>query len=753
MNPVESNGLAAQGAESADAVAMRDTLERRKAALGATVARRIREAMQARQDSGIEEIWQEDADQYEGIDELSVNTRHNTNSPLREPDGSTPRSRVFMNITKPKTEVGVARVQEMLVPHDDKPWEIGPTPIPELDDAVEAKDQTPLTLADGTQAPAEVVAKTLIAKAAEKALGMADWIEDQLVEGSAYAEMRAVIRDAGRIGTGILKGPFPVYRESRKWSMQDGVSALQIVSALGYQSKRIDPRDFFPDPSCGENIHQGSFVCERAYMTARQLRKLAQEDGYDAQAIALALREGPKRKARTDTRDTTEGTASDSQVFEVWFYYGDVEPEDLVVMGVVPEQIPEEDIALASVPSIVTMLNDRPIKAVVNPLETGEFPYDVFPWRPVEGQIWGRGIPRAMAVAQRGLNAALRAMLRNAGLSAGAQIGIMEGALAPANGRNEIVGDKVWLFRPNEFCDDIRKAMNVWTIPSIQEQMANIIVYFEQKADELTNLPMLLQGMQGTAPELLGGMKMLMANAMSPLRVIAKQFDDFLIVPHLKRYYAAGMQDGPEDAKGDLTVKARGSSALVQRDISREFMVQAYQLAQRPGSRIDPDKLDMEVMRSHGINVDSITFTDEVWKDRQEQMAQQPPPKAPAVEAAEIRANAQVQVAQSRDQLMVEKIKVDTDRDTMHLQAQTERTAMEREGMLEELRLRERIALLQYATQERISLQDAKVALARDTMKLTLQRELAGADGEGPQVAEPPTEPEGRAADGRAYQE
>lgn len=612
--------------------------EARKAVLGSTVSRRIREAQTAREASGIEQIWQDDSDQYEGIDELTVNTRPGLATETRDAEGTTPRSRVFINITKPKTQAGTARVQEMLVPHDDKPWEIGPTPIPELVAAVDGKDQAPLTLADGTQAPAELVAKAMMDKAKVKAEKMSDWIEDQLVEGSVYSELRKVVRDGARIGTGILKGPFPTNRESRTWALVDGVSVLEVESKLAYTSKRIDPRDFFPDPACGESMHDGSYVAERAYMTARQLRKLAFDDGYDRQAIAMALKEGPKRKARTDTRDTTEGVVSDSQVFEVWFYYGDVEPEDLMAMGTDVNTISDTDLMLASVPSIVTMLNDRPIKAVVNPLETGEFPYDVFPWEPVEGQIWGRGIPRKMAVAQRGLNAGARAMLRNAGLSAGAQIAVMEGALSPANGAAEIVGDKLWLFRPTEFCDDIRKAMNVWTIPSAQVELANIIAWFTKLADEMTNLPMLMQGTQGEAPELLGGMQMLMANAQAPLRVIAKQFDDYLIVPHWKRYYAAGMQAAPEECKGDHTIKARGATALVQREIAREFYMQAYTLAQRPGSRIDPDKLDAEMFRSNGVSLSSITYNDEEWQAKQEAASQQPPPQDPRVEAAHIRA-------------------------------------------------------------------------------------------------------------------
>jgi len=692
--------------------------EARKAVLGATVARRIRESMQARQDSGIEEIWQEDSDQYEGVDELSVNTRHVSNSTQRDPEGTTPKSRVFINISKPKTQAGVARVQEMLVPHDDKPWEIGPTPIPELSDAVDSKDQTPLTLADGSQAPAEVVAKALMDQARGKAAKMADWIEDQLVEGSVYAELRKVIRDAGKLGTGVLKGPFPVARETRKWAMAEGISVLEVEAKTAFTSKRIDPRDFFPDPSCGESVHDGSYVAERAYMTARQLRKLALEgDGYDRDAIAMALREGPKRKARTDTRDTTEGTASDSQVFEVWFYYGDVEPEDLLVMGIPAEAISETDLMLASVPSIVTMLNDRPIKAVLNPLETGEFPYDVFPWEPVEGQIWGRGIPRKMAVAQRGLNAAARAMLRNAGLSAGAQIAVMEGALSPANGMAEIVGDKLWLFRPNEHCDDIRKAMNVWTIPSAQAELANIIAWFTQMADELTNLPMLMQGIQGDAPELLGGMKMLMANAQAPLRVIAKQFDDYLIVPHMRRYYAAGMQSAPPDCHGDNQITARGSTALVQREVAREFYIQAYQLAQRPGSRIDPDKLDAEVFRSNGVSLASITYTDEEWQAKQEAMAQQGQPQDPRIEAARIRAESDKAMLEARAQEAAQ------DRQ----QRATDGEAM-REMHLALAAVQRDIQIMRMAAEENMQIGTIKAELAAKAIDSRDKRELFAAE-------------------------
>jgi hypothetical protein len=686
-----------------------------RTALAVTVARRIREAKDARSASGIEDIWEEDADQYDGVDSLAPATKGATETGPRK-DG---RSRVFLNITKPKTDIAVARVQEMLVPTDDKPWEICPTPIPELSEAAAGGADQMLTLADGTQAPAKDVAKATLEIASQKAEKMADWVEDQFVEGSVYAELRKVIRDAGRLGTGILKGPYPVMRTERRWQISDGAAMLAITEKASPTSSCIDPRDFFPDPSCGENIHDGSYVVERDYMTSRQLRKLARVEGYDAAAIAEAIKQGPQQRARDRDRyrDQPGETVNDSEVYEVFYYYGDVEPEVLIAMGVDQTSLREEDLYLQAVPSIVTMVNDRPIKAVVNPLDSGEFPYDVFPWEAKENQPWGTGIPRKMAVAQRMLNAATRALLENAGLSAGPQIAITRGALIPANNKYEITGRKLWFFEPTDLVTDIAKAMRVWSIPSAQQELSNIITFALQMADELTNLPMLMQGQQGTAPELLGGMKMLMANASAPLRVVAKAFDDCLITPHLRRYYDWGMQSGPEDAKGDLQIKARGSSALVQREIAREFLAQAYQMAQRPNSRINPDKLDEELMKAHGVNMSTIAYTDAELQQKQEAAAQQPPPQDPRIEAARIRAEsdkAKTEAASAAAQ--------------QELQFKAQDNAEMRAIQIQLAEVQKQIQIMRMAAEENMQIGDIKAQLAQTAIASRDKRELFAAE-------------------------
>lgn len=688
-----------------------------KTALSVTVARRIKEAQDARQSSGIEDIWEEDADQYDGIDSLSSTAKNTSGEQKPREDG---RSKVFLNITKPKTDTAVARVQGMLVPTDERPFSFEPTPIPEFAKAAdgEGADQM-LTLADGTQAPADKVAKIAMDRATKAAEAMEDWVEDRFVEGDVYSHLRRIIEDAGRLGTGVLKGPFPIARRQQEWTMADGVAVLQITEEVKPTSKRVDPRDLFPDPACGENLHNGSYVCERDYLTARQLKQLARLDGYDAEAIAAALKAGPQHRARDRDRyrDQPGESVLDSEVFEVWYYYGDVEPETLIAMGVGLDEISDTDLQLQSVPSMVTMVNGQAIKAVVNPLESGEFPYDVFPWERRENQIWGIGIPRKMAVAQRMLNAATRAMLENAGISAGPQIAIAEGVLTPANGKYEIVGRKLWKFNPTDLINDIGKAMQVWNIPSAQAELANIIAFAQQMADQLTNLPMLMQGEQGTAPELLGGMKMLMANASAPLRMVAKTFDDQIIVPHLKRYYGWGMQEGPEEAKGDLQIKARGSSALLQREIASEFLPVAHQLSQRPGSKFDPDRIEQEMARAAGVTLASISFTEEELQQRAEAQAQQPAPQDPRIEAAKIKAQA--------DQQRIEAERA-SDEQRLQFEAQRDSVRNELDRYIAEIQFQ--IQAMETANRKDISLADLKAMLAAKAIESRDKRELFAAE-------------------------
>lgn len=723
-----------------------------RGALEQMLARRLNDAVQARQQSGIELIWEQDEDQYNGVDEMTspvnvapVGFRNSKTEPGADPRNPQ-RSRVFLNITKSKADVAVSRVQEMLLPHDDKPWEIEPTPVPELMDAAAGQDDRMLTLADGSQKPAQDVAKALLVKADEAAKRMSTQVDDWFVEGGVYAQLRKVIRSAGKLGTGILKGPIPTYRKDRRWRMEQGTSLLEIQQRLAPTSVAKSVWDVFPDPSCGENPHDGAYIFDRDYLTGRKLRELATQPGYDSAAIAQILAEGPRKRTRFDDRQSREqdGQVStfDTDTFEVFYYYGDIPPETLIATGykIAGLNDAEDEAGLAdqlsaalqlvTVPVVVCMVNERIVKVSMNPLETGEFPFDFFVWEQIEGQPWGRGIPNKMAVAQRGLNAAARAMMENAGMSAGPQIVIAKSQIEPANGIWEITGRKLWYWTPSDDVKDVREAFQSVMIDSAQEQLQAIIDFFLRMADELSNMPLLMQGIVGNqAPETLGGQAMAQANATSPLKAVAKQYDDFLIVPHLKRYYSWAMQDPdvPAEAKGDMQCKARGSSVLIYRDVAAQFLPQLAPMIEDPKYRLNPAKWMAEVLRGNKVNPASLQYTDDEAKAIEEQMAEQGAPKDPRVQAAEINAQAKAEDRKAAAAIAQQKLAQDSQENELD---------RAHESAIADIEFQ--IQAMEFAGQKEITLEQLRAMLAAKALDIRNKREMASAeyqfartDGEG----------------------
>ncbi|HEX6289376.1 MAG TPA: hypothetical protein VFZ66_09310, partial [Herpetosiphonaceae bacterium] len=263
--------------------------------------------------------------------------------------------------------------------------------------------------------------------------------------------------------------------------------------------------------------------------------------------------------------------------------------------------------------------------------------------------------------------------------------------------------------------DDIRKAFATFDVPSHTQELLEMIQFFLNMADQLTNLPMLLQGEQaaGTSPETLGGMKLLVQNASSPLRVIAKQFDDDLIVPHLRRYYDACMQapDAPKEAKeGDSQVFAKGSAVLVQREEAREFLMMLFAVKDDPNLRIDPAKYIEALGRANGFSMQLIQYTTEEWEKMQAEAP--PPPKDPRVEAAEIRNQGLQQQAQLKAQDAAAQREFDA-----------QQAAEDRALQAFLARVEENIQVMELAGDQQISINDIKAMLAKEAMANRTKRD------------------------------
>lgn len=158
-------------------------------------------------------------------------------------------------------------------------------------------------------------------------------------------------------------------------------------------------------------------------------------------------------------------------------------------------------------------------------------------------------------------------------------------------------------------------------------------------------MPQLLGGDQGSAPQTVGGMVMLQNNTMAVLRYRVKKFDDCITRPHIGRYYDWHMANNPDTSiKGDYEVDARGSSALVERDIQNQALLNLANITNNP--RYVPHLKEREelkaILKAFKVDPESLLKTEEEVQQEMQAAAQQGAPQTPR----EITAQTQMQIKQ-----------------------------------------------------------------------------------------------------------
>lgn len=803
--------------------------EERLEDLGISLASRRDEWVTARKSSGVEKRWMEDLDQYHGRDAstkmaASMMESAEQGYPITNKDAKPQRSTVYVNITRPKTNAAEARLSNMLFPSDDRNWGLKPTPAPELIRAalIEAKAEAekeaqaasappqgqpqgqpmptgaqpmpqqgmpPQPAQQGAQPampqmsalPAaiagvinsnqqELSASQKLQEAEDRCKAMQDEIDDQLTECQYNGEGRKLLHNCAVLGTGILKGPIVVNRPRKAWTPMQGaadpsVFVLEIVEETKPASESISPWNVFPDPACGADIHSGRGIFEFRTISSKQLRELAKQPGYLAHQIEKVLEEGPDQSEYTSEHDQRKQNDNadkthDSEHFQLWEYWGEFTPEDMRSAGV---EI--KDSSVETVSGCVIIVNKTVIKGFLNPIETGDIPYDFVQWELVDDSPWGYGIPFLMRPAQRVLNAAWRQLMDNSGLSSGPQVLVKRNGIEPADKKWEITGRKIWLVDENVQTQD---AMRFLETQNHGNEIQQIITLAMQFADQEASVPQLAQGEHGNAPDTVGGMTILMNSSNVVLGRMVKQFDDCITRPHLRRYYDWNMaySDKPE-IKGDFQVDARGSSALLVKDMQSQSLLQ---LGQFQGSPLIAPFVNWEAWFKQVLKMQHIDSGD-IMKTAAEIAKLQTAPSSPplpvmieqmkgqnALQLQQAKAQAELQVTQQ--ELAHEQQMLQTGQATPHMAQATSRIEQERiraqtailveqsrahaeaaradkelevarqngEFRIRELELKREVAILEYSNKQQISINDAKTQLAKSAMDNKTKQQLAEAE-------------------------
>lgn len=514
---------------------------------------------QLQQRSLVELRWLDDLRQYRGEYEPEFVKELKTAN----------KSQTFVNITREKTDAWAAQMGDMLFPVDDKNYGIAPSPDPQL--SLVAKQL--IDVGDGQQQPSsEAQRATAIMNAArDAATAMEKTIDDQLVACDYNGESRAMLHYAAKLGTGILKGPIVESATKQVWQPTADGWEVEIVKDLKPGSRCVLPWDFVPDMSASK-FKDCEFVYEREYMTKKELRRLLDmaSVGFIPEQVQRLLQQEPSN-TRTRHHEFVDQirylcglnpTNQDAR-YEVWTYHG---PVPLDVLRFIGEDVAGMDGRECD--GVVIFSGDVILKVTLNPMDTLEWPYSVYVCEPDEGSIFGLSMPYLMRHPQRIINTAWRAMLDNAARTVGPQVVVNKRLISPSDGNWEATPFKVWEMDANTQWAEVQKAFGVFHFDSRQGEMANILQLALSLLDREAGVPMISQGEQGQVTPTLGGMSMLMNAANAVRRQQVKEYDDNITKPMIRRFYAWNMQFGDDPAiKGDFEVQARGTSALMVKEI------------------------------------------------------------------------------------------------------------------------------------------------------------------------------------------
>ncbi len=615
----------------------------------------------------VEERWLDDLRQYNGqYDEKLLERLKKDRS-----------SKVFVNLTRPKTNSMIARLVDLLFPTDDRNWSVSPTPVPELTEQAEAalekvyeadkKAMTAQAEMEQADAQGDQEGRMQAAQAADtaeeeknaaqqaadqlqevmqeakrRARLMQEEIDDQFKTCLYQSEARDAIEDACKIGMGVIKGPVLGERMKTRFQKVGGeVYELTREPNDMPAAHRVDPWSFFPDPDA-RRVEDSEGFFERHLMTKTQLRKLAQRPDIDDDTVRTLLTDGPDRGGSPSylielVNLTGQQTDAAKEYFHVWEYTGPVDHDDMMLLS----QAFEDDSTAAEVEDAdplvefhakIWFAQGKVLSFALHPLDSNEPIYSVFNLERDEGSLFGYGIPWLMRNEQSIVNASHRAMMDNAGLTVGPQIVYDPDQVEPDNGISTLEPRKMWKRKSGGQANPSVPAFETYNIPTQQDQLAAIIEMARQSIDEVTSMPQIAQGEQGTGvTKTAQGMAMLMNSANVVFRRVVKNFDDDMTTPLIRRFYHWNMQFSDKDEiKGDYDVVARGSSVLLVREMQAQNLVMIAQMfGDHPvyGPMLKHGDLLREVFRAHMVPTDEIVKTDREFEKFQSEQAKEKTPE------------------------------------------------------------------------------------------------------------------------------
>lgn len=556
-----------------------------------------------------EERWLSDLRQYKGIYPPEVMAL------LKD------RSTAFKRLTAQKVDIATSMLLDLLFPASkERNFSVEASPKPILPPFRMRELETALAAAmQGQAIPPAAMEQAVKQAADDSAKRMAAVMDDQLTEARYEKQVKRVLFSGHLYGTGILKGPL-AKRETRV-SYEWNEDKQRWGEAVNYSTRPIYERvpvwRFYPDMEATDLEHC-RYVWQHHRLTKAAMLDLAGRKGFNKPALIQYVQSNPD--GRADLRayeaelrtlaDKNQTTATvDSGLYDVFERYGWIDASELQQCGVAVPNDRLHEVVFAN----LWILPDGSVVRAQLMRQGASFPYHLYQFREDESCIFAEGIGTIMRDDQDTANAATRAALDNAALSAGSQFVFNKSELAPETDFTAIFPRKVWIQTKGDSQYSPVKAVD---LPNHTQWLLQLAEYFENSADETTMMPRFLAGdgaVQG-AGATMGGLSMLLGQSKVIIKSLVTNFDEGITKPALTALLGWNMLYHPDNSiKGDFGVLAKGASSLVAKEVRAQQAMQFNQSVP-PEARKYVKWLDVARKLADAAEFDGVVMDDEEAK-------------------------------------------------------------------------------------------------------------------------------------------
>jgi len=418
-----------------------------------------------------------------------------------------------------------------------------------------------------------------ISPAEMSAANMEKLIHDQLEESSAVSVLRHTLFESALLGTGIIKGPFSYEQAKHNWVKDPDTGATTYSPRVRLVPKieSVSCWDFYPDPDA-TRIEDAEYVIQRHVYTRSQVRDLMNRPYFRKEAIKNSLSMGPSYEPRgyeSSLQDRESTDELNKNRYEILEYWGTLDTELAREAGI---ELDDDSDELDEIQVNCWVCNGEIIRLVLNPFTPTRLPYLVCPYEINPYQFFGVGIPENMDDSQTIMNGHARMAIDNLALAGNLVFDIDETMLVPGQDMKVFPGK---IFRRQSGMPG--QAIHGVKFPNTSQENLMMFDKFRQLADEATGIPSYSHGTTGvqSTTRTAAGMSMLMGAAALSIKTVIKNIDDFLLRPLGETLFAWNMQfnDNSPEVKGDLDIKARGTSSLMQKEVRSQRLLTFLQVA------------------------------------------------------------------------------------------------------------------------------------------------------------------------------